>query len=227
MLNFEEQTAEAWNAYGVHHTARGTDVPDVDRFAWGYWPAGPAEEILGDLEGRRVLDIGSGVGKYPAHLARLGFEVDAVEASLAQHERAVARYGQLPGLRLIHSDAVAHLTEAEPYDVIYSVRAMPYIDPRRLLPALVPALKPGGRLVFSSLLTNSSGNPPSTWVTARPEILPVAGGEPLFVHMWVLTPQHWTALLIDHGLGVDQIDVLTDPDGESPLSCTLTQARRR
>ncbi|MGW0703003.1 class I SAM-dependent methyltransferase [Streptomyces sp. NPDC002867] len=226
MLDIEEQTATAWNRYGVHHTARGTKVPDVDRLAWGYWPTGPAEEVLGDLADRRVLDIGSGIGKYPAHLARLGYPIDAVEASRTQHERAVARYSRQPGLRLIHSDAVVHLMQAEPYDVVYSIHGIPYIDPHRLLPALVPALRQGGRLVFSALHTNSSGRPPSTSVVARPEILPLAGGDPLSVHMWVLSPDLWAGLLAEQGLVVDQLDVLTATEGDTALSCTLIQAHR-
>jgi SAM-dependent methyltransferase len=226
VLDIERQTA-AWSAYGAHHLARGTDVPDVARPAWGYWPAaGPGEELLGDVTGCRVLDLGPGIGKYPAHLARRGARVDAVEASASQHQRAVARYGQMPGLRLIHADAVDHLRQAEPYDVIYSLHAVPYIDPHRLLPALTSALWPDGRFVFSALHTNSRGDGPSTTVTARREVLPLAGGEPLSVGMWVLTPALWQDLLVEHGLIADRIDVLTAPEGGTPLSCTLLQARR-
>ncbi|MGA6160403.1 class I SAM-dependent methyltransferase [Stenotrophomonas sp. NPDC087984] len=226
MLDIEVQTADAWIRYGAHHATRRTDVPEVDRLAWGYWPAGPDEEILGDLTGLRVLDLGSGISKYAAHLARRGSQVDAVEASPSQHQRAVARYGGLPGLRLICADAVDHLEQTEPYDVIYSIHAVPYIDPHRLLPALTPALRPDGRLVFSALHTNSVGTGPSTTVAARPEVLTLPSAEPLFVGMWVLAPNLWKYLLTEHGLVADRIDVLTTPEGDTPLSCTLIQARR-
>ncbi|WP_257231496.1 bifunctional 2-polyprenyl-6-hydroxyphenol methylase/3-demethylubiquinol 3-O-methyltransferase UbiG [Streptomyces sp. Rer75] len=189
MLDIEVQTADAWTRYGAHHATRGTDVPEVDRLAWGYWPAGPDEEILGDLTGLRVLDLGSGISKYAAHLARRGVQVDAVEASPSQHQRAVARYGGLPGLRLICADAVDHLKQTEPYHVIYSIHAVPYIDPHRLLPALTLALRPNGRLVFSALHTNSTGTGPSTAIAVRPEVLTLPGAEPMSVGMWVLTPQ--------------------------------------
>lgn len=228
MLDIEKQTAEAWTAYGAHHRARGTDVPEVDRLAWGYWPhAGPGEEVLGDLTGLRVLDVGSGLGKFPAHLARRGFQIDAVEASPTQHARAVARYaGEPPGLRLIREDAVGHLGRAVPYDVVYSIHGIPYIDPHRLLPVLTRALRRGGRFVFSALHTNSEGDGPSSTVAARQELLGLAGAEPVRVGMWVLTPTLWEDLLVEHGLLVDRIDVLTAPDGDSPLSCTLIRAHR-
>ncbi|MFH9089359.1 class I SAM-dependent methyltransferase [Streptomyces sp. NPDC017673] len=227
MLDIERRTLLAWNAYGTHHQARGTEIPEVDRLSWGYWPtAGPGEEVLADLTGRRVLDLGSGTGKFPAHLARNGARVDAVEGARAQHERAVARYSGQPGLRLIHADAAEYLGGAEPYDVVYSVHGVPYIDPHRLLPALAGALAPGGRLVFSALHTSSAGDGPSTSVTARPERLPLAGGGSLTVRMWVLTPTLWEDLLVDHGLLVDRIDVLTAPADDTPLACTLVRAHR-
>ena len=116
----EAVNAHAWNQYGDHHLQRGTDVPEVDRISWGFWPTGPGAEVLGDLTGLRVLDLASGLGRHAAHLVREhGATVDAVEASAGQHARAVARYGDLPGLSLIHADAVEHLQRADPYDVIY------------------------------------------------------------------------------------------------------------
>ncbi|PZH06933.1 class I SAM-dependent methyltransferase [Streptomyces sp. NTH33] len=227
MLDIERQTLLAWDAYGTHHQARGTEIPEVDRLAWGYWPtAGPGEEVLGDLTGRRVLDLGSGIGKFPAYLAYKGARVDAVEGARAQHERAVARYSGQAGLHLICADAVEYLIGAEPYDVIYSIHGIPYINPHRLLPTVASALKPGGRLVFSALHTTSAGDGPSTSVTARPETLNLAGGDPLTVQMWVLTPTLWEDLLVDHGLLVDRIDILTAPGSDTPLACALIQARR-
>ncbi|MGW3626969.1 methyltransferase domain-containing protein [Streptomyces sp. NPDC000880] len=79
------------------------------------------------------------------------------------------------------ADAVTHLRSAEPYDLVHSVHGLGYINPHRLLPALAQALKPGGRLLFSVLHTNSAGAPPSSTVTPRPEILPLAGGGRLTV----------------------------------------------
>jgi 8-oxo-dGTP pyrophosphatase MutT (NUDIX family) len=152
--------------------------------------------------------------------------VDAVDASAGQYERACARYGSLPGLRLILADAVEHLRSAEPYDVIYSVNAVPYIDPHRLLPALAGALRPGGRLCFTALLTNSRGDGPSDRVAARPEILRLAGGGDVTVHMWVLTPDLWTELLTEYGLRVERVDVLDTPQAGNHASYLLFQVAR-
>ncbi|SDN40420.1 hypothetical protein SAMN05444921_12642 [Streptomyces wuyuanensis] len=94
----------------------------------------------------------------------------------------------LPGharLCLVCADAVAHLQEAAPYDLIYSVDGVPYVDPHRLLPAVAHGLAPGGRLVFSANHTNSYGTGPSTAVAPRPEALRLPGSdEHHSVGMW-------------------------------------------
>ncbi|MEV8312503.1 hypothetical protein AB0P36_35870, partial [Streptomyces flavidovirens] len=56
-------------------------------------------------------------------------------SSPSQHARARSRYPDLPGLRLTLADAVDHLAQADPYDVIYSLHGLPYLDPYRALPA--------------------------------------------------------------------------------------------
>jgi SAM-dependent methyltransferase len=223
----ERRNLDLWNAYGDNHLSRGTEIPEPGSLHWGYWEGvGPGEEILGDLTGRRVLDLCSGMGRFAAYLAGGGAQVDAVEGARSQHERAVARFGDRPGLRLIHADAVAHLGAAGPYDVVFSAHGLAFLDPNRVLPALASALSPGGRLVFSVLHTNSDGDAPGDAVAARSEALHLADIGPRPVEMWVLTPARWEALLTEHGLIVDQVEVLTAPDGEGLSSCTLLRAHR-
>ncbi|MET9680049.1 bifunctional class I SAM-dependent methyltransferase/NUDIX hydrolase [Streptomyces coeruleorubidus] len=223
----EAVNAEAWRTYGAHHLRRGTVLPEVARVDWGFEGAGPGIEVLGELTGRRVLDLGCGPARHAAHLVRgHGALVDAVDSSAGQYERARARYGSLPGLRLVLADAVEHLRSSEPYDVIYSVNAVPYIDPHRLLPALAAALRPGGRLCFSVLHTNSHGDGPSDEVVARPEVLRLAGGGDVTVQMWVLAPELWTALLAEHGLRVEQVEVLDTPQEGNHASYRLFRVTR-
>ncbi|WP_440581578.1 hypothetical protein [Streptomyces viridochromogenes] len=63
-----EETAntEAWTVYGDHHIERGTPLPEVERIDWGPGGAGPGDAIFGDLDGRRVLDLGCGPARHAA-----------------------------------------------------------------------------------------------------------------------------------------------------------------
>jgi SAM-dependent methyltransferase len=197
----------------------------VDQIAWGPAGSGPGDSILGDLEGLRVLDIGCGPARHAAHLARTyGAQVDGIDASASQIERARARYPNVPGLRLIHADAVDHLNTTTPYDVIYSLSTFHFLNPHRLLPTLASALKPGGRLYFTVLHTNSAGHGPISTVTPRPETLRLAGGDDLTVHMWVLTTQLWQDLLTQYGLRVQSITALNAPEHNNHASYRLFQA---
>ncbi|MDL5200130.1 NUDIX domain-containing protein [Streptomyces sp. ALI-76-A] len=187
-------------------------------FDWGVPGAGPGAGILGELSGRRVLDLGRGPARRAAHLVRVhGASVDAVDCSPDRPGRSRAGQDALPGLRVLRADAVEYLSTAEPYDVICSVDAVPYADPRRLLPVLVSALRPGGTLCFTVPHTDSHGTGPSSAVEPRFE----AG-----VPVWVLTPELWTDLLTEHGLRVEHVDVLDSPAGDDPASHRLFRVVR-
>lgn len=223
----ETADAAAWQAYATHHLRCGTVVDEAERIDWGFPGAGPDDAFLGELRGRRVLDLGCGTARHAARLVRAhGAVVDAVDSAAGQIERARARYGSLPGLRLVHADAVAHLRAARPYDVIYSVNAVPFVDPRRLFPALATALAPGGTLCFSALHTDSRGEGPSPDLAARPETLRFAGGGETTVRMWAPAPEVWEALLADHGLLVEDVVTVSSPDPGNAAAHRVFRARR-
>ncbi|MEU8522348.1 NUDIX hydrolase [Streptomyces sp. NPDC048577] len=95
------------------------------------------------------------------------------------------------------------------------------------MPALANGLKPGGRLVFSALHTNSHGDGPSASVTARSEILRLPGTDTEHqLPMWVLEPQLWEDLLVDHGLVMETVTTIVSSQGDQPLSYRLYAARR-
>ncbi|SHI47748.1 Ubiquinone/menaquinone biosynthesis C-methylase UbiE [Streptomyces sp. 3214.6] len=222
----ESVNADAWQAYAAHHLERGTVLPEAERIDWGFPDSGPDVAFLGELTGRRVLDLGCGTARHAARLVRAhGAIVDAVDSAPGQIARARARYGSLAGLRLVHADAVAHLRAARPYDVVYSVNAVPFIDPRRLLPALATALAPGGTLCFSVLHTNSRGDGPTSDLVARPETLRFAGGGETTVRMWAPVPEVWEELLTEHGLRVEDVVPVTAPDPANRASYRVFRAR--
>lgn len=143
-------TPDLWHHYGRNRAARDRDVPDSFYWTWEQ-DAGPGTEVLGELGGACVGDLGAGSARHAAHLAtrHRPVRVIAVDSSPAQTGLAADLFGYLaPCLRIVDSDVVAHLQALDgTYDVLYSVfGAVDFTDPRELLPAAATALRPGGRL---------------------------------------------------------------------------------
>ncbi|MFJ5228223.1 SAM-dependent methyltransferase [Streptomyces sp. NPDC088400] len=157
----EDVNAQSWRQNGQRQLERGYMSPIPQQIAWGPWDGvGPGDAALGNITGKRLLDIGSGAGHHAVHLAqRYGARIDAIELSPTQHERAVTHHGHIDGVAFLLGDMVTHLHQAQPYEGAYAIGSLPYLDPTRSLPALRGGLLPGAPLVFSALHTNLHGTP--------------------------------------------------------------------
>ncbi|MEJ2640746.1 MAG: class I SAM-dependent methyltransferase, partial [Desulfosarcinaceae bacterium] len=92
-----------------------------------------------------ALDIACGNGRNSVFLCRKGFNVDAVDLSkvATDHLR-----GRRPQLNAICADLDTWEIPPERYDLIINIR---FLD-RRLFPAILAGLKPGGVVIFESYL---------------------------------------------------------------------------
>jgi tellurite methyltransferase len=98
--------------------------------------------------GGRALDVACGDGRNALHLARLGFEVDAVDVSdVAIDALRAAAPGRAPGVRARVLDLEREPLPVAAYDVVLNFN---YLQ-RDLFGALERALRPGGWLVFETL----------------------------------------------------------------------------
>lgn len=203
---------DLWHHYGRTRAERNRTVPDAFYWIWSQ-DRGPGPEALGDLAGRVVGDLGAGAAWHAAHLAvhHEPKRIDAVDASPAQSEMAVNLFGHIaPRLRIVPNEAVDHLRSMPgTYDVLYSVfGALDFTDPRKLLPAVASALRPGGRLVFSTLAHYLSGAPaqadvvPADIQTKRPD------GRAATMRRWVLQEHVWEKVLDETGFTRINVDVL-------------------
>ncbi|WP_327121858.1 methyltransferase domain-containing protein [Streptomyces sp. NBC_01341] len=228
-MTAHQEPLQPWTVYGQQQLDRGYLPPVPDRIDWGFWTGvGPGAELLGDLRGRRVLDIGSGPGHHAVHLARAhGALVDGVDASPTQHARATRTFPAEPGVRFVCSDIAEHLDRVEPYEAAYGVRTFGCIDPLHLLPALRDGLADGAVLVFSALHTNSEGRQPSASVAPRSDFIRLRGEEPIPVRIWALTPGLWKDLLAEHGFAVERVDLIRAPEPGNPVVVQLIRALRR
>ncbi|MFH8381607.1 class I SAM-dependent methyltransferase [Kitasatospora sp. NPDC018058] len=212
---------DLWHHYGRTRTDTDRSVPGSFSWVWAQ-DGGPGAEVLGDITGLTVADLGAGAARHAAHLVTRSApaRVDAVDASLAQHTMACDLYGHLaPSLRPVHADVAEHL-DGHPgeYDVIYSVfGALDFTDPRRLLPAAASALRPGGLFAASTLGHYIGGAPaePDVQHTDIPARTP--DGVPTTMQRWVLQEHVWEKLLDEAGFTAISIDRLP-PTASGPRS---------
>lgn len=124
------------------------------RFVWS--PEGLSEDdakLLGDVRGRRVLEVGAGAAQCSRWLLAHGAEPFALDlsASMLDHAQRLARHSGLE-LPLVQADA-QHLPFADAqFDLACSAfGALPFVaDSAAVMREVARVLRPRGRWVFST-----------------------------------------------------------------------------
>jgi SAM-dependent methyltransferase len=102
---------------------------------------------MGSLRGKKVLDIGAGLGESSVYFALQGAQVTAVDISPRMIETAVA-LGKQHGVEIegLVSGGEDLMLPPDKYDLVYVANTIHHIQDRgRLLEQIRRALKPGGR----------------------------------------------------------------------------------
>lgn len=218
-------SADPWSAYS--RVSDGRARGDAGRLYW-YRRIGPGSEILGPVAGRTVADHGCGTGREAAYVAGVlgAARVLAVDTSGAQIARGRELRGHVPALQFVHADVTTTLRAAPAsFDVAYShFGAADFTDPRRLLPAVATALRPGGTFVLATLAHYKGGRAAESGI--RPGTIRArhddGTGSAMGVPVWerLLGEAEFTDLVTD---------ILRDPGtgGEPPMATTLVRATRR
>ena len=123
----------------------------ADEITWGVWDRPESElEILGDVAGLDVVELGCGTAYVSAWLAQRGARPIGVDVTPAQLETA-RRCMRETGIEfpLVEADAAATgLPDACAELVVSEYGASIWVDPYRWIPEAARLLRPGGRLVF-------------------------------------------------------------------------------
>jgi 2-polyprenyl-3-methyl-5-hydroxy-6-metoxy-1,4-benzoquinol methylase len=98
------------------------------------------------LQGRRVLDVGCGAGRFTEVALAAGAEVTALDYSSAV-DACWANHGPHPMLEVVQGDIYALPFEPGGFDFVYCLGVLQHTpDPHAAFRALPPQLRPGGSL---------------------------------------------------------------------------------
>jgi SAM-dependent methyltransferase len=146
------KNAALWTQSNAEYTDENASTNwALDEVSWGIWGIDESElNVLGDVNGLDVVELGCGTAYFSAWLAKLGARpvgVDITPAQLATARRLMAETGiEFP---LVEADAAETGLPAASFDLAVSeYGASIWVDPYRWIPEAARLLRPGGRLVF-------------------------------------------------------------------------------
>lgn len=141
-----------WTKANAEYTSENAAVNwALDEISWGIWAIDESElNVLGDVDGLDVVELGCGTAYFSAWLAKRGARpvgVDVTPAQLDTARRKMAETGiEFP---LVEADAGDTGLPAGSCDLVVSeYGASIWVDPDRWIPEAARLLRPGGRLVF-------------------------------------------------------------------------------
>lgn len=142
-----------WDANAAEYLAEHGEFLGPADFCW--CPEGVREAdvgLLGDVSGRRVLEVGAGAAQCSRWLTGRGARVVATDVSgamLGQGRRIDARLGT--HVPLVQADARALPFAPATFDVVFTAfGALPFVaDTGRVHAEVARVLVPGGRWVFA------------------------------------------------------------------------------
>ena len=153
MSTMPADNAASWDRYAAAYQGAARWPADVVHYA----PDAPTEttlRLLGDVKGRRVLDLGCGGGQSAVACAKQGATVIGVDTS-AEQLAIARRLAEQEGVRveLRHADlADLAFVQSDSIDLVLSTSALEYVeDIGRVFRQCHRVLKVGAPLVFSTV----------------------------------------------------------------------------
>jgi SAM-dependent methyltransferase len=142
-----------WNATSDSYQSAHGEFIGRREPRWGVWQIAEDElQIIGDVAGKDVLELGCGAAQWSILLAERGARPVGLDNSERQleHARAAAKAAGLD-FPLVHASAeVVPLPDAS-FDVVFCDHgALSWADPYRVVPEAARLLRPGGLLAFST-----------------------------------------------------------------------------
>jgi SAM-dependent methyltransferase len=218
------KNVELWTQSNAEYTdERAADNWALDEVSWGIWGIEESDlNVLGDVAGLDVVELGCGTAYFSAWLAKLGARPVGVDVTPAQLETA-RRMMRETGIEfpLIEADAAATGLPDASFDLAVSeYGASIWVDPHRWIPEAARLLRPGGRLVFlrnsTLVILCSSDDVPARECLQHPQFgmhrfeWPEGGVEFHLAH------GEWIDVLRTSGFEIERlIEIQAPPDAET------------
>lgn len=122
--------------------------------AWGVWQVPESElEVLGDVAGRDVLELGCGAAQWSIALAQRGARPTALDLSARQLSHAREAMGRAGvDFPVLEASAESVPLPDGSFDIAFCDHgAMAFADPQLTVPEVARLLRPGGLLAFSMI----------------------------------------------------------------------------
>ena len=148
-----EHNRASWDAYSDEYQAlHGAQLAASGGMAWGTAQIPESTlRILGEVEGRDILEFGCGAAQWSIALAQHGARpvgLDLSERQLEHARRLMAEAGV--SFPLIHGSAEAVPLPDASFDIVFCDHgAMTFADPYRTVPEAARLLRPGGLFAFN------------------------------------------------------------------------------
>lgn len=150
--NTTESTASIHESEAAFHDewAESTPVEEINVFEAFEAPTAPENkfmiEKMGDLKGKKLLDIGAGLGESSVYFALKGAQVTTSDISQGMVNKAI-ELGKHHGVKLEGLVAAGETIDVEEgtFDIVYIANTIHHVtDKRAMYEQVLRALKPGG-----------------------------------------------------------------------------------
>jgi SAM-dependent methyltransferase len=196
-----------------------------DAITWGKWRGDESElNILGDVAGKDVVELGCGTAYFSAWLAKRGAYVVAVDPTPAQLETA-RRMMDETGIefQLVQAPGESVPLPDASFDIAISEHgAAAWADPAKWIPEAARLLRPGGLLAFLHATPLSHiCFPPVGQITEQLQRPYFGMGRTIWPGEegveYQLTHGDWIDVLRSAGFEIERlVELQAKPDAESP-----------
>ncbi len=155
-VGHEQINRATWNATAdEYQSANAVQImkqAHTGDIAWGVWGVPESRlNVLGEVEGRDVLELGCGAAQWSVALARRGARpvgLDLSERQLAHARRVMEEAGV--SVPLVHASGEHVPFPDESFDIVFAdYGAFFFADPYCTVPESARVLRPGGLLAFT------------------------------------------------------------------------------